>query len=118
MSDTGSFEIPAGLLRPSPIEDTGTIGFDELGNAVWTPRPDINEVDALRRLLDHPSLTIVADVPAKERGIAPNPTGLRVGYDPYDSGQLAKTRWRAGKDLHRLSDWIVRNRRNNPGHER
>lgn len=118
MSDTGKFEIPAGLLRSSPIEDVGGVGFDERGNAVWTPRPDVDEAHALERLLDHPSLAIVPDAPASQRRIAPNPTGLRGGYDPYDSGRLEKSRWRARKDLRRMSDWIVHNRSSEPREDR
>lgn len=118
MSDTGTFEIPPGLLRTSPMEDIGVIGFDELGNAVWTPRPDVDEEYALRKLLNHPSLAIMPDGPASQRRIAPNPAGLRAGYDPYDSGQLAKSRWRKKKDLRRLSDWIVHNRRTDPRDDR
>ena len=118
MSDTGSFRIPAGLLRPSPVGDTGSVEFDDLGKAVWTPRANLDEAEALRRLLNHPSLTIVPDAPGSQQRIAPNPAGLRAGYDPYESGQLEKNRWRARKDLRRLSDWIVRNRKPDPDGDR
>ena len=115
MSDTGTYEIPANVLRPSPVEDAGGIQFDDRGNAVWTPRPGVDQDAALRRLLTHPSLAIVPDAPSPQRKVAPNPSGLRAGYDPYDSGRLDKKKRAPRKDLHRLSEWIVRNREGGSG---
>ena len=117
MNDTGSYEIPLNLLRPSPVEDAGGIQFDDRGNAVWTPRPGVDQDAALRRLLTHPSLAIVPDAPGPQRKVAPNPSGLRAGYDPYDSGKLDKKKWQGKKDLRRLSHWIVSNRDAGSGDE-
>jgi hypothetical protein len=114
MSDTGSHPIP-GFLHPSPVEDAGGIEFDERGNAVWAPRSGVDRDDALRRLLDHPSLAVVPDAPGTPAQVAPNPKGLRGGYDPYDSGRLDRQTWKAKKDLRRLSDWIVNRRKTDPG---
>lgn len=31
---------------------------------------------------------------------------LRVGYNPYHSGHLVKTRWKKKRDMRKLSKWI------------
>lgn len=31
---------------------------------------------------------------------------LKVGYNPYQSGHLVKTRWKKKRDMRRLSKWI------------
>ncbi len=85
----------------------GRIEFDELGNAVWVPSTPVRSGDVIKRLLDNPTLTISEDESqAAMRGVRQNPAGLKKGYDPYDSGLLAKKRYRKKKDLHRLSRWI------------
>jgi len=117
MSDTGTYEIPTNLRRPSPVEDAGGVEFDERGNAVWVPRPGVDQDAALRRLLTHPSLAIVPDAPRPQSKAAPNPSGLRGGYDPYESGTLEKKQRHARKDLRRLSEWIVNNREGGSGGE-
>jgi hypothetical protein len=111
VSDTGTYQIPRALLRPSPVEDAGGVRFDDRGNAVWTPRSGVDSNDALRRLLNHPSLAIVPDATGPQQKIATNPRGLRAGYDPYDSGRLDKRKRQGKKDLGRLSEWIVNNRK-------
>ena len=35
-----------------------------------------------------------------------NPSGVKRGYDPYDSGLLNKKQYKKKKDLRKLSDWI------------
>jgi hypothetical protein len=69
----------------------GKIEFDELGNAIWVPNLAISD-DFARNT---------------NRLVQQNPQGLRKGYDPYDSGMLAKKQYKKKKDLKKLSGWIT-----------
>jgi hypothetical protein len=104
-------------LRPRSIPKTdegkpGRIGFDDRGNAVYEWKDERFEEDgekaerARRRALAHPGLTMVEDDPNPNEPIRINPKGLRVGYNPYESGLLKKKEWRRKKDLRQLSKWI------------
>jgi hypothetical protein len=85
----------------------GRIEFDELGNAIWVPSTTAVSGDVMMRLLDDPTLAITDDpVQGMTRPVKQNPQGLRKGYDPYDSGLLAKKQFKKKKDLQRLSGWI------------
>lgn len=79
--------------------------FDDRGNAVW-------ETGRYQRL-EHPELALAEDQAARNT-LKTNGTGLKAGYDPYDSGMLRKSSYRRKKDLRALSRWIEasRNRRN------
>ena len=85
----------------------GKIEFDELGNAVWVPGATTTSPCDMMRLLEDPSLAI-SDDDAQDamRPVKQNPQGVKKGYDPYDSGMLAKKQPRKKKDLRRLSSWI------------
>jgi len=118
MNESGTYRIPKGLHKPASTEDIGRVQFDERGNAVWTPRVGVDAADAVRQLLEHPALSIAPDAPvANQPTIAANPTGLPGGYNPYDSGRLDKKKWQSKKDLRRLSQWIVRNRKADSGNQ-
>jgi len=85
----------------------GKIEFDELGNAVWVPSTATTSGDVMLRLLNDPSLAISDDfVQGTNQPVKQNPQGLRKGYDPYDSGLLAKKQFKKKKDLRKLSGWI------------
>jgi len=85
----------------------GKIEFDELGNAIWVPGSATTSADVVLRLLEDPTLAISEDY---AKGTTPlvrqNAQGLKKGYDPYDSGLLAKKQWKKKKDLKKLSGWI------------
>ena len=50
--------------------------------------------------------------------IRSNPKGLRVGYNPYESGVLAKKGPPRKRDLRELSKWMEAKRKAKPdGHE-
>ena len=90
-----------------------TIGFDELGNAQfqWHDSELMEEsVEAdLRRhkALSVANLVLVDDEPAQNQTFVPlNKHGLRLGYNPYDSGRLEKTATNKRVDLRELSKWI------------
>jgi hypothetical protein len=59
------------------------------------------------RLLEDPTLAITDDfAQSTNRPVKQNPQGVKRGYDPYDSGLLAKKQFKKKKDLRKLSAWI------------
>lgn len=54
----------------------------------------------------HPGLAIVDDEPPANVPIRSNPKGLRLGYNPYESGLLAKKERKPKRNLQELSRWI------------
>jgi hypothetical protein len=105
---------PAGRQQSS--QKPGHIAFDDRGNAVYEWNEDHLAEDstegerARRKALEHPGLSLVDDEPANAP-IRNNPAGMRVGYDPYQSGLLAKKPGRKKVDLRELSKWIETRRR-------
>jgi hypothetical protein len=90
---------------------SGRVRFDDRGNAVW-------ETWRGRRL-EHPALQL-ADEPAGPTLSLENRKGKIVGYDPYQSGMLAKVEHNAPRrktDLRELSKWIELQRRIQSGTE-
>lgn len=101
--------------RPEPVvreNQPGHIAFDDRGNAVyeWNDQRLEEEGEdgerARRRALSHPGLALVDDEPNPNDPIRNNPKGLRVGYNPYESGLLQKKEKRPKRDLRELSKWI------------
>jgi hypothetical protein len=86
------------------------VAFNELGNAAWQFAPhggsDLDTSGDPERTLEHPALSIVDDAPPDSPTIRTNVTGLRTGYNPYDSGQLAGKVARKPRDMRELSKWI------------
>jgi hypothetical protein len=78
-------------------EPSGQVRFDDRGNAVW-------ETWRGRRL-EHPALQLADQQPPRDGHIV-NPSGLRSGYNPYDSGILSGKDRPRKKDLRALSKWI------------
>ncbi|HEX7011449.1 MAG TPA: hypothetical protein VF161_01815 [Steroidobacteraceae bacterium] len=107
-------------LRPRVVEPAarpGQIAFDDRGNAVfaWSDArlvQDGEEGDRARqRALDHPGLSLVEDEPFPNAPIRHNARGLRVGYNPYESGLLPRKPVRKKRDLRELSRWMELKRR-------
>lgn len=101
--------------RPEPEKNAaqpGKIAFDDRGNAIyeWNDQRLQQEGEdgerARRRALSHPGLSMVEDDPDPNAPIRSNPKGLRVGYNPYESGLLAQKERRPKRDLRELSKWI------------
>lgn len=90
----------------------GRITFDEFGNAVYAWNDERYEGDdemaerARLRALTHPGLAIAEDEPDPNAPIRRNPQGLRLGYNPYESGVLAHRVRKPKRDLRALSKWI------------
>ena len=116
MSDTGKFRPGDRLnaLRRLEVEyesrhgkSSGEVAFDERGNAVWTPKGRLGTKEAVEKLLSDDTLALRPDESIRSVDRAQeNPGGLKKGYDPYDSGMLAKKQWKKPKDLRALSKWI------------
>jgi hypothetical protein len=96
---------PARAEKPA-----GQIAFDERGNAIYEWRDDLH-VDgedgekARRRALAHPGLSIVDEEPNANAPIRNNHKGVRLGYNPYESG-LLKKQHKKKTDLRELSKWM------------
>lgn len=90
----------------------GKIAFDARGNAVyeWSTDTLAEEGEsgerARNKALKHPGLSLVDDAPVPNAPIQQNPKGLRVGYNPYESGMLAKKERKKKTDLRELSKWV------------
>lgn len=95
----------------------GRITFDELGNAQfqWANTELEEDSDKGARLRDHamahPGLAIADEEPPPNAPIRNNPKGLRLGYNPYESGLLEKKAHKPKRNLHELSRWIDMKRR-------
>jgi hypothetical protein len=96
----------------------GDVGFDDLGNASYQWKDDrmLEEGEVAdqrrQRALSVANLVLVDDEPPPDiKTIATNKKGLRVGYNPYDSGQLKKETWKKPRDLRALSQWIEAQKR-------
>lgn len=82
-------------------QPSGQVCFDDRGNAVWET--------GLNRRLEHPALKLADEQPPRNT-LKTNGTGLKAGYNPYDSGMLPKSSHRRKKDLRALSRWIEENK--------
>jgi len=118
-------------IRPRVVESRapkpdqpGQIAFDERGNAVYEWRDEQLAADgeagerARNKALAHPGLAIIEDEGSASAPIRSNPKGLRNGYNPYESGLLAKQGQRRKVDLRELSKWMEKKKNAKPdGHE-
>jgi hypothetical protein len=118
-------------LRPRVVEprvqkpnQPGQIAFDDRGNAIYEWQDDSLSAageagDRKRsRALAHPGLAIVEDEGPKNAAIQNNPKGLRNGYNPYESGLLARKGPAKKRDLRELSKWMEAKKNAKPnGHE-
>jgi hypothetical protein len=118
-------------IRPRVVEprvpkpgQPGQIAFDDRGNAVYDWQDDQLTQDgeagdrARNMALAHPGLAIVEDEGPANAPIRNNPKGLRNGYNPYESGLLAKQGPRRKVDLRELSKWMeAKKNAKRDGHE-
>ena len=102
----------------------GQIAFDDRGNAIYEWQDQALSEDgeagerARKKALAHPGLAIVEDEGPANAPIRSNPKGLRNGYNPYESGLLAKKGAGKKKDLRELSKWMeAKKNAKRDGHE-
>jgi hypothetical protein len=100
-------------LRQRKRTGMGAVELDARGNPLRETRRRLAPKDVLSRLLPDERLSLDegAPGPGNQRKIAPNPGGLRKGYDPYESGLLAKKERHKKRDLRALSAWIEARKR-------
>lgn len=105
-----------GQRPPAEPREAGRLAEDDRGNMTWQWANDevlqaddtAGAIERLRALVD-PSLDVVDD--DAPNSPAHNPKGLKVGYNPYESGSLGKTSRRKKLDLRELSKWIETKRK-------
>jgi len=103
---------PSTLESPSEPKKTGRVQFDDRGNAIWEWSVATGafgrEVSTERlQKLENPALSLAEDAPTPFDHVKSNPLGTVKGYNPYDSGKLAKTAAPARKkDLRKFSEWV------------
>jgi hypothetical protein len=106
-------------LRPRVVtprvqdpKQPGQIAFDDRGNAIYEWQNDALTEDGeagdrkRNKALAHPGLAIVEDEGPANAPIRSNPKGLRNGYNPYESGLLARKGPAKKRDLRELSKWM------------
>lgn len=106
-------------LRPRVVEPNqpGRIAFDDRGNAVYEWNEDHLSEDseaaerARRKALDHPGLSMVEEEQRNNVPIQNNAKGLRLGYNPYESGLLPRKPVAKKRDLRELSKWLEMKKR-------
>lgn len=111
-------------VRPRSVaaekgEKPGRITFDARGNSQfeWHDGQLTEDGDTGERLreraLTYAGLAIVDEEPQPNLPIRSNPKGLRMGYNPYESGLLAKQDRKPKRNLQELSRWIDMKRKLN-----
>lgn len=106
-------------LRPRVVEpkQPGRIAFDDRGNAVYEWSEDRLSEDseeaerARRKALDHPGLSMMEEEHGNNAPIQNNAKGLRLGYNPYESGLLPRKPAAKKRDLRELSKWLEMKKR-------
>lgn len=107
-------------LRPrvvEPANQPGRIAFDDRGNAVYEWNDGRLSEDgeagerARRKALEHPGLSMVEEEADGNTPIQNNAKGLRLGYNPYESGLLPRKQTAQKRDLRELSKWIEAKKR-------
>jgi len=111
---TGSVK-PSTVDGPAGPPQGGTnrpVKFDERGNSIGERSVATGafgrEVSTERlQKLENPALSLADDAPTPFDHVKSNPLGTVKGYNPYDSGKLAKTAAPVRKkDLRKFSEWV------------
>jgi hypothetical protein len=70
-----------------------------------SPREGPGRSDCLKKL-NNSALAVADDSPIDDERIRVNRTGLKDGYNPYESGCLGERPRTRRQDLRRLSEWL------------
>lgn len=112
--DSDDLGAPQGDGAPGPAGHEGDVHDDP----AHVPHRNLGSREVLTRLLNDDQLEVEDPPhPGAPRAAAPNPAGLKKGYDPYESGLLAKKERRKKRDLRALSEWIKAKKRAESGKE-
>ena len=109
----GSPAKPRPSTRPT---EPGRVAENDRGNMGWEWANDdalqsddtLGGIERLQALVD-PNLVVVDD--DAPNSLKHNAKGLKVGYNPYDSGALGKTERKKKMNLRELSKWIETKRK-------
>lgn len=93
--------------------EPGQLNVDDRGNITWEWKDqgdlladdELGAAERVRALVD-PRLTVTDEDEDPSNPLTVNTKGLKVGYNPYNSGSLGKQSWKKNKDLRELSKWI------------
>ena len=77
-------------------ERSGRVTFDDRGNAVWAA--------GRRKRTSQPVLSLAEEVVPAAGPVKHNRTGLKSGYDPYESGWMARVRLSDPSEVDTLMD--------------
>lgn len=104
-------------LQRNASSAPGKVRFDDRGNAIyaWNDRQleqDNERAEKMReQALENPTLALIDDSPDLDSTSIRNAKGLRLGYNPYQSGQLGAKSATKKHNLRELSKWIEQQRR-------
>jgi hypothetical protein len=84
-------------------DDRGNMGWEWASDEALQSDDTLGGIERLRALVDPTLVVIEDDAP---NSVKHNPKGLKIGYNPYDSGALGKTERKKKKNLRELSKWI------------
>lgn len=93
-------------VKPREEKAPGQVAFDDRGNGA-------GEEGARRDA--QPPLKMLEDEPHTNAPIRQNREGMRVGYNPYESGLLSRKAPPKKPDLHKLSKWLEMKRKLDKG---
>jgi hypothetical protein len=106
--------------RTEPRGKPGQISFDDRGNALYEWSNDrLSEESeqgqqARERALTYHGLSVVEEEAPTNAPIRNNTKGLRVGYNPYESGLLPnREALKKKRNLRELSKWLEMKKRVN-----
>jgi hypothetical protein len=105
--------------RTEPRGKPGQISFDDRGNAIYEWSNDRlaeeseEAQEARQRALTYHGLSVVDDEQPQNAPIRNNTKGLRMGYNPYESGLLPNGGPKKKRDLRQLSKWLEMKKRVN-----
>ena len=107
---------PAKPGNPKETQGPGRLAEDDRGNMGWEWAKDdalqaddtLGGIERLRALVDPALIVVDDDAP---NTLKHNAKGLKVGYNPYDSGALGKTERKKKMNMRELSKWIETKRK-------